>query len=155
MLVRITSLDRFTIKGVIKIIYIYIKRSSLVMELQKRSSDFGRSISQTLSGNGTVPYRPKSELVPYSDVHCNAEIRTSAGLVTRRSDFGRSGCLAWSIVQFELLYIESNKNRSVWTIVRISDRAKTSKIRTKSFGFRTNAEIQTIRQPNQFALSKR
>ena len=32
------------------------------------SSDFRQFHSQTLSGNGTVPYRPKSELVPYSDV---------------------------------------------------------------------------------------
>ena len=42
----------------------------LVRFKKKTSSDFGRSISQTASEDGTEPYRPKTELVPYSDIHC-------------------------------------------------------------------------------------
>ena len=63
----ITSLDRFTIKEVIKIIYILKKRSVL-----NRSSR-----------HGTIPYYPKSELVPYSDVHCSdlVPIRVGIGFV--------------------------------------------------------------------------
>ena len=42
----------------------------LVPFKKQTSSDFRRSISQTVSEDGTIPYRPKTELVPYSDVHC-------------------------------------------------------------------------------------
>ena len=40
------------------------------MELQKRRSDFGRSVYKLASEDGTIPYRPKTELVPYSAFHC-------------------------------------------------------------------------------------
>ena len=30
-----------------------------------------------LTMNGTKPYRPKTELVPYSDIHCKSRNRTS------------------------------------------------------------------------------
>ena len=61
------------------------------MELQKRSSDFGRSISQTASEDGTELYRPKTELVPYSDVDCMYIQRLNNELV-RYSDSSLPFC---------------------------------------------------------------
>ena len=49
----------------------------LVNEFRLVSSDFGRSVQNRSSRHGTEPYRPKSELVPYSDVDCTLYFRHS------------------------------------------------------------------------------
>ena len=101
----------------------------------------------------------------------NAEIQTFLCSVSRCSDFRHLGCSFFSIVRFDLLCIEPNKNRSVLyhslvfrqkknvrnpnKIVRISDIVRNPRFQTKRFSIVQNPNLFVFQHSTAVTLLHR
>ena len=90
------------------------------MELQKRSSDFRRSVYLLASEDGTKPYRPKTELVPYSAFHCTFLNSNNVEYCQKMGIWGHFRIQGgkYKLQGVETLYIKYRLNRAVKSYLR-------------------------------------